>query len=57
LVRNAERVPLRAAAQVEPGQEISIEFHDGEVGAVTHGHASPSERPAKKREGGQGSLF
>lgn len=57
LVRNGERTPLRAAAQVKPGQEISIEFHDGEIGAVADGHAPPSERPAKKREGGQGSLF
>ncbi len=57
LVRNDERTPLRAAAQVKPGQELSIEFHDGEIGAVADGHAPPSERPAKKREGGQGSLF
>ncbi len=59
LVRNEVRAPLRAAAQVKPGQELRIEFHDGEIAAQAGGSAaSPAPaKPAKPREGGQGSLF
>ncbi|QIG50134.1 exodeoxyribonuclease VII large subunit [Nordella sp. HKS 07] len=57
LVRSAEREPLSAAAQVKPGQELRIEFHDGEIEAQAHGHSSQPGRTAKPREGGQGSLF
>lgn len=63
LIRNEVRIPLAAAAQIRPGQELRIEFHDGEVAAHTHahGHSPPAApaatKPAKKREGGQGSLF
>ncbi len=57
LVRDAERQPLSSAGQVRPGQELHIEFRDGEVEALAHGAPPAPGRPAKAREGGQGSLF
>ncbi len=58
LVRSAERTPLSSAAQVKPGQDLHIEFRDGEVAAQAHGGPAHSPgKPAKPREGGQGSLF
>ena len=56
LVRNEVRIPLHAAAQVKPGQELRIEFHDGEIAAQASG-PPPPPKGAKPREGGQGSLF
>jgi exodeoxyribonuclease VII large subunit len=56
LVRNEVRIPLHAASQVKPGQELRIEFHDGEVAAQASG-APPAPKAAKTRDGGQGSLF
>ncbi|MGE4251814.1 MAG: exodeoxyribonuclease VII large subunit [Parvibaculaceae bacterium] len=56
LVRNEVRIPLHAAAQVKPGQELRIEFHDGEIAAHAGG-PPPLPKAAKTREGGQGSLF
>jgi exodeoxyribonuclease VII large subunit len=56
LVRNEVRVPLHAASQVKPGQDLRIEFHDGEIAAQASGVPSPP-RAAKTPEGGQGSLF
>ncbi|MGE0241486.1 MAG: exodeoxyribonuclease VII large subunit [Parvibaculaceae bacterium] len=56
LVRNEVRIPLHAAAQVKPGQELRIEFHDGEIAAHAGG-PPPLPKATKTREGGQGSLF
>ena len=56
LVRNEVRVPLHAASQVKPGQDMRIEFHDGEIAAQASGHPTPP-KTAKTPEGGQGSLF
>jgi exodeoxyribonuclease VII large subunit len=63
-VRDAGGQPLRAAAQVNPGAAIDIEFHDGHVGAManTEGTAGPPSvgTKSKPRRGGgqgQGSLF
>ena len=57
LVRNELRAPLRAAFEVKPGQDLLIEFHDGEIGAQANGPRQTPAKPAKPREGGQGSLF
>ena len=58
LVRSHERAPLSSAAQVKPGQDLRIEFRDGEVAAQAHGGPAHSPGKAgKPREGGQGSLF
>jgi exodeoxyribonuclease VII large subunit len=56
LIRNEVRIPLHAAAQVKPGQDLRIEFHDGEIAAQASG-PPPPPKAAKTREGGQGSLF
>jgi exodeoxyribonuclease VII large subunit len=58
LVRSAERAPLSSATQIRPGQDLHIEFHDGDVAAKAHGGPTHlPAKPAKPREGGQGSLF
>jgi len=61
VVRGEEGV-LRAAAAVEAGQHLSIEFADGRVGAIAEGEgtlrsASPKPVKPKPPAGGQGSLF
>ena len=56
LIRDEVRIPLHAAAQIKPGQDLRIEFHDGEVAAQASGPPLPP-KSAKTREGGQGSLF
>jgi exodeoxyribonuclease VII large subunit len=56
LVRNEVRIPLHAAAQIKPGQDLRIEFQDGEIAAQASG-LPPQPKGAKTREGGQGSLF
>jgi exodeoxyribonuclease VII large subunit len=56
LVRDEVRIPLHAAAQIKPGQDLRIEFHDGEVAAKAAG-PPPQPKSAKTPEGGQGSLF
>jgi exodeoxyribonuclease VII large subunit len=56
LIRNEVRIPLHAAAQVKPGQDLRIEFHDGEIAAQANGPPS-QPKGAKTRDGGQGSLF
>jgi exodeoxyribonuclease VII large subunit len=56
LIRNEVRLPLHAAAQVKPGQDLRIEFHDGEIAAQASG-PTPQPKAAKTRDGGQGSLF
>jgi exodeoxyribonuclease VII large subunit len=69
LVRDLGGRPLRAAAAVQPGQQIDVEFSDGRVRAQTADAraAAPSapelSMPARPRrrggngEPGQGSLF
>jgi exodeoxyribonuclease VII large subunit len=64
LVRDDGGQPLHAAANVEPGAHVSIEFADGRVGATADGErpkATPREpKPAPKRAAkavDQGSLF
>jgi exodeoxyribonuclease VII large subunit len=65
LVRSTTGAPLRAAAAIEAGQRIDIEFADGHVQAVADGSAPaparPSEAAKPRRKGGggsgQGSLF
>ncbi|KAF0230304.1 MAG: exodeoxyribonuclease VII large, partial [Beijerinckiaceae bacterium] len=62
VIRDERDGILHAAAAVEAGQALSIEFADGRVGvtAGSDGAAKPPlARPAKPRppQGGQGSLF
>jgi exodeoxyribonuclease VII large subunit len=65
LVRDGDGRPLRAAAAVNTGMRLDIEFADGRVGAVA-GDARVTPAPAplfrrRRRPGGhdegQGSLF
>ncbi|HVY56222.1 MAG TPA: exodeoxyribonuclease VII large subunit [Xanthobacteraceae bacterium] len=60
LVRDPHGRPLRAAASIDPGLQLDIEFADGHVGAVATGSpAAPEPAKPKRRRGGegQGSLF
>jgi exodeoxyribonuclease VII large subunit len=68
LVRDAVGKPLRAAANVNPGHVLDIEFHDGRVAALvtrrsTVAPVPPLARPARPRlrgprgGEGQGDLF
>ena len=64
LVRDGAGRPLRAAAEVAPGNRLDIEFADGRVGAVAEGEARlrppPVPRTRRRLSGGdpgQGSLF
>ena len=69
LIRDGDGQPLRAAAAVQPGMALDIEFADGRVGATADGAgkgpapAQPTATPAKARRrggggsGNQGSLF
>src|SRR5262249_34733648 len=56
LIRNEVRIPLHEAAQIKPGQDLRIEFHDGEIAAHASG-PQPGPKASKTRQGGQGSLF
>ncbi len=59
LVRDDEGNPIRTAAQLRPGDEVSIELADGKVGAVTSGSGAsrPKSKTSKPTPSGQGSLF
>jgi exodeoxyribonuclease VII large subunit len=59
LIRNPKGIPLRAAASVDPGMRLVIEFSDGRVGATADGAGvpAPSKPKSKTRGPGQGSLF
>ena len=65
LVRDMSGKPLRAAAAVNAGMRLDIEFADGRVGAIAEGdgpHGATSPKPGTRRSGGgkgggQGSLF
>ena len=65
LVRDQDGQPVLAAAGTEPGQALTIEFIDGQVGArVTDSTAPRPAGPAPRRRpsggstgGGQGSLL
>ena len=59
VVRDAARAPLPRAAAIAPHQPLRIQFADGEIDAVAHGHAEPHARRgrAKAAKDDQGSLF
>ncbi len=58
LVRDGEGRPLRAAADVETGARLDIEFADGRVGATADGASVAKKTPPKKpAKAGQGTLF
>jgi exodeoxyribonuclease VII large subunit len=60
LVRNPVGDPLISAASIAPGQELRVQFHDGEIAAVAEGaprrRTSPKPRTATG-EDDQGSLL
>jgi exodeoxyribonuclease VII large subunit len=58
LVRDAAGEPVTAAASLGGGERLRVQFHDGEIGAVTEGRSSPAKRaaPAKPKPD-QGSLL
>ena len=58
LVRDAQRRPLRRAAEVESGARLDIEFADGHRAAIASDAPPPETKLAKaKKKGAQGSLF
>jgi exodeoxyribonuclease VII large subunit len=62
LVRDAAGGPVIAAAAVAPGQELHLQFHDGEIAAVAEGaprRRGAAKPPAKSGTGkdDQGSLL
>ncbi len=59
LIRDHKGIPLRAAAVVDPGMRLVVEFSDGRVGATADGAGVPTpSKPKSKAKGpGQGSLF
>jgi exodeoxyribonuclease VII large subunit len=64
LVRNAEGVAVTSATGLKPGNQFSVQFHDGSVDAVActdGGSSSGSKKSPEKRSGSsrsvQGKLF
>ncbi len=61
VVRDASGAAVTAAAATAPGQDVSIEFRDGRVGAVIAGRPAAGKRGAARRGGKdddkQGSLL
>jgi exodeoxyribonuclease VII large subunit len=57
LVRDGTRQPVHAKADTHAGQDLIIEFHDGELSARAAGGAPPTLKAPKSSSGGQGSLF
>ncbi|MBF0356220.1 MAG: exodeoxyribonuclease VII large subunit [Alphaproteobacteria bacterium] len=56
LVRGAEGGLIGQATQLKPGDSLSIEFHDGSVGARVEG-ATPAKPRKSPSDGRQGSLI
>ena len=59
LVTDAAHHAIGSAKKTKPGQNLSIEFHDGSVAARVEGDApqKPSASKSKKPIAGQGQLF
>ena len=57
LVRDAQGKPLRAAAEIGPGDRLDIEFADGRAAAVAGAAGAPARRGKSDVKPGQGSLF
>lgn len=59
LVRTMADKPIRSAAAAHAGEAVSIEFHDGRVGAVIGNGAASRRKQRGDPDGGagQGSLF
>jgi exodeoxyribonuclease VII large subunit len=45
LVRDEHGQPLHAAANINSGQRLNIEFADGRVGAIADGDGTPAVKP------------
>ena len=56
LVRDSAGRPVHARTETHPGQDLIVEFHDGELSVRAAG-AAPASKAAKPTSGGQGSLF
>lgn len=66
VVRDKGASPLTAAGAIAPGSALTLEFHDGRIGAVAggtpEGDASSSARPKRRKktppaDDGQGTLL
>ncbi len=59
LVRDARERPVTSMAAIKPGDRLSMEFHDGKVGAIATGDGGKPKRPPgpKKPDKRQGSLL
>jgi exodeoxyribonuclease VII large subunit len=57
LVRDSARTPIHAKAETHAGQDLIVEFHDGEVPVRATGADASPAKPTKSSSGGQGTLF
>jgi len=63
VVRDADNLPLKRAAEISAGQVLNLQFADGSTTAIAGSQAAaPKPAPARKvppanDKGGQGSLF
>ena len=64
LVLGTDGAPIRAAADTEPGLAVTLDFHDGRVGArigdseeAPPAKPKPAPKPRKSSGGNQGDLF
>ncbi len=58
LVSGPEGIPVLSSKKVRPGDDLSIDFHDGKIGAVAKGAARGKPVRRKKPDNGdQGSLL
>jgi exodeoxyribonuclease VII large subunit len=57
LVRDSARTPIHAKAETHAGQDLFVEFHDGEVPVRATGASASPAKPTKSSSGGQGTLF
>ena len=64
LVLGTDGAPIRAAADTEPGLAVTLDFHDGRVGArigdseeAPPAKPKPAPKPRKSSGGDQGDLF
>ena len=59
VVYDDRRRVVASVAQATPGRSVTLQFADGETGAVVDGAGSGRPKPARKpaKTGRQGSLF
>jgi len=58
VVRDGRRRLVRSKAEAQPGAAVTVEFADGETGAVIDGRPRPARKPrTAKTDEGQGTLL